>query len=34
MQLMRLMFPLSVALIFGYVAWKGKLPFLEKRNNK
>lgn len=31
-QFMRLMFPLSVALIFGYVAWKGKLPFMEKKD--
>jgi hypothetical protein len=29
---MRLIFPLSVALIFGYVAWKGKLPFMENKD--
>jgi hypothetical protein len=33
-QIMRLMFPLSVALIFGYVAWKGKLPFMEKKDQQ
>ncbi len=27
MYSLRLLFPLSLALFFGYVAWKGKLPF-------
>lgn len=26
---LRIVFPLSVALLFGYVAWKGKFPFLQ-----
>ena len=24
---LRLLFPLSLALFFGYIAWKGNLPF-------
>lgn len=24
---LRLLFPLSLAMFFGYLAWKGKLPF-------
>jgi hypothetical protein len=31
LQVLRLIFPLSVAAIFGYVAWKGSVPFLEKK---
>lgn len=27
MHSMRLLFPLSLGLLFGYLAWKGKFPF-------
>ena len=30
-QLLRLAFPFSLALFFGYIAWKGELPFTKKR---
>jgi hypothetical protein len=29
MPAMRLLFPLSLGLFFGYLAWKGRLPFSE-----
>lgn len=30
---LRLLFPLSLALFFGYVTWKGKLPFSPDSND-
>ncbi|HEC12348.1 MAG TPA: hypothetical protein ENI80_03720 [Acidiferrobacteraceae bacterium] len=30
---LRLLFPLSLAAFFGYVAWKGKLPFGPESND-
>lgn len=29
MPALRLLFPLSLGLFFGYLAWKGRLPFSE-----
>jgi len=29
-HVLRLIFPLSLSLLFGYVAWKGSLPFAKK----
>ena len=29
-HLLRLLFPLSLALFFGYIAWKGMIPFSKK----
>ena len=29
-HILRLIFPLSLSLLFGYIAWKGKLPFSKK----
>jgi hypothetical protein len=30
LQLLRIFFPLSVVLIFGYMAIRGKIPFLDR----
>jgi len=29
-HILRLIFPLSLSLLFGYIAWKGSLPFAKK----
>ena len=29
-HILRLIFPLSLSLLFGYIAWKGSLPFGKK----
>ena len=31
MNVMRIIFPLSVALLFGYIAWKGVFPFNDNK---
>ena len=31
-HLLRLAFPFSLALFFGYIAWKGELPFTKKNS--
>jgi len=29
-HILRLIFPLSLSLLFGYISWKGSLPFVKK----
>lgn len=32
LDILRLVFPLSLSLLFGYVAWNGMFPFNNKHN--